>query len=212
MGVTPDTHSRFVAWARRGDRPPVAEVLSQEREDIEDQGLAAEYLVDLALELSAADQLEAVSHAREAVQLSREANALVADFWPVWMYASELIHYHGDRRVLAETLAFVEDPGIPWPAGIRAQRARLQAFVGEDGSLSDAAVEGLYREALSTARSWGSVVHEAHVQADLGCWLIRQGRDDEGAELVAAARGCYEGLGATRWLESLERRAGAQAS
>ena len=52
------------------------------------------------------------------------------------------------------------------------------------------------RAALDDARSWGSPVLAARCQAELGTFLVGQGRAEEAEPYLAAARTEYERLGA----------------
>ncbi|VXB10344.1 adenylate/guanylate cyclase domain-containing protein [Aeromicrobium sp. 9AM] len=204
-----DVSTRLSASARNEVLHAVAETISEDSEILDDPSWRAEYELDLALEDDAAGRPEAPARALDSVRRMQEATAPAADFWPIWLLASEIARGHLDRGTIQQMLSAVEPSSGPWPAGVRAQRSRLQGVLGEDGSIDAEAVEAAYRDALATAQAWGSTLHEAHVRADLGVWLHRQGRVPEGSELVASARAFYERVGALRWLELLDRRIAA---
>ncbi len=201
-----DVSTRLSASARNVILHPVAHAVAEDSDTLDDPSWRAEYELDLALEDDAAGRMEAPARALDSVRRMQEATAPAADFWPIWLLASEIACGHRDRAVIQQMLAAVEPSGGPWPAGVRAQRSRLQGVLGEDGSIDAGAVEAAYRDALATAQSWGSTLYAAHVQADLGVWLHQQGRGPEGAELVASARAFYERVGAMRWVERLDNR------
>jgi hypothetical protein len=124
-----------------------------------------------------------------------------------WVGASQIALVEGQREALVQLLTLVEDDAGPYQVGLRAQRARVRAVVGQDGSLSAESVEAEFKEALDQVRAWRSALYEAHTSADYGTWLIAQGRHDEGAALIGAARDFYSRVGATRWLDALDRQA-----
>ncbi|KRA38202.1 hypothetical protein ASD81_06000 [Nocardioides sp. Root614] len=205
LAFSADISLRFHAWGRGTDRLPVAETVGQTAEDIEDPGVVAEFYVDRALEAMIAGQPDAVELALEGARLIVEGAATSMDIWSIWMFAAVVVGERGDSTDVAAVLALADVPDGPLPLGVRALYLQLRAGAGRDGSLADDTVEQLYRDALGKARTWGSVVHEARIAADLGAWLVRQGRRGESVDLLDRAREVYGQLGARAWLEDLER-------
>lgn len=65
-------------------------------------------------------------------------------------------------------------------------------------------VESTLRVAIQGFDAWGAMPYRARTEAELGSWLIRQGRPDEATPLLESARAGFAELGATAWLEQLE--------
>ena len=85
-------------------------------------------------------------------------------------------------------------------------RARMAATVGDH-----AAADAGFRAAIGMFREIGMRPAHAMAQAEYGEWLATQGRHDDAAPLLAAARETLEALAATPWLERIaeaERAAG----
>ncbi len=65
---------------------------------------------------------------------------------------------------------------------------------------------------MTEADAWRSAPTAARARADLGAWLVHEGRIAEAEPLLAAARETFERLGARRWSAQLDARlAGAPA-
>ncbi|GAA3510593.1 AAA family ATPase [Aeromicrobium panaciterrae] len=206
LAFTSDIALRYQAIARGEDRAPVVEMADQAPEGIEDPTVLAEYYTDRALESLGAGRADAARLAMEGVRRIVESASTSIDIWLIWIIAAEVVRAQGDRESAVALLELATVRGGPLPQGVRAQHARLRAFAGEDGSLTDEAVEEAYRDALSSARGWGASLFEAHVAADLGRWVARQGRHDESNDLVDQAREVYRRIGATRWRDDLPQR------
>ncbi len=78
-------------------------------------------------------------------------------------------------------------------------RANAAVAAGDDGAAAEA-----FGVALANARSVGYGYFLAHVLHDYGRWLLGAGRDDEARPLLEEARGLFEHMGATLWLERLD--------
>lgn len=204
LAFTSDITLRFQALARGVERPSVAETVDQAPEDIEEPTVVAEYYVDRAIEALAAAHGDAVELALEGARRSVESASTSIDIWSIWILAAEVVRQQGDKESVVAVLDLATARGGPLPQGVRAQYVRLRAFAGEDGSLTPEAVESAYREALTSARAWGAALFEAHICADLGAWLVHQGREDEGSDLLGQAGEVYRRIGAKRWLERLD--------
>ena len=138
----------------------------------------------------------------QSLAASREACGFGDDFpvlWPICVLASIAA---GDLDQAARQIALMEDAprGHVLPLA-RAQLPRLQGMLaisrGEDPqALLTAAIDALDR--------FGAVPDAARTRHALGAWLADQGRADEAAELLDAARQTYTDLGATVWLAELD--------
>lgn len=114
-----------------------------------------------------------------------------ADLAEMWMVAAETgrdLAVAGDASALPALTDLVAHRNGPWPPGIVAQRLRLEAIAGQDGSSSPDEIDALFRGALEAARSWGSALYVARICSDYGTWLLAQGRTAEGEDLHAHAR------------------------
>jgi Tfp pilus assembly protein PilF len=78
-------------------------------------------------------------------------------------------------------------------------RALLAAAAGDD----DAAEEDFER-ALAAARSGRQDYWLAALLHDYGRWLLTQRRTEQAASALGEARGGFEGMGATQWLELID--------
>jgi hypothetical protein len=202
MALESDFVRRLIAMARGEQWPALAETVDEDLATSEDPGERASYLLNSAIEALAAEQAEATTLALSSVQGSEEERGGAEAFWFNWPYAAEIAREQGQDGAIAELLGLVDGQG-PYPPAVLAQRSRLKAVQGQDGSLSAEEIEQAYAEALSTIRSWGSAHFVAHISADFGSWLVSQGREEEGAALIAEARDFYQGVGAARWLNAL---------
>ncbi|HET6626178.1 MAG TPA: adenylate/guanylate cyclase domain-containing protein [Nocardioidaceae bacterium] len=127
------------------------------------------------------------------------------DFTRLWPTAVDLALEVGDDVVLGRLLQLVDDAsnGVA-PPSVMVHRKRVAGLVAiRDGGPPDL-VEGTMREAISGYADWGSVPYRARAEAELGTWLVGQGRADEAAALLDSARVSFNELGATAWLEQLE--------
>ena len=204
--VTPDIIERTIGRARGEDVPAAEDVFGQDAEVLEEPAMLAEYTLDRALD-AAGDRLdEAAEIALDGVRQLSAATTAVLDFWPGWLTASEIISRQRSPDALTELLEYVDNHKGPCPAGITAQRIRLEAVLGELGSMTAPEIEHKYTEAVGLMRAWGATTLEAHTCADYGTWLERQGRADEAADQLGRAQEVYHQLGASRWLEALESR------
>ena len=84
------------------------------------------------------------------------------------------------------------------------QRIRANAAAARGDGAAAAEAFGL---SLAAARNLGSPYYLAPVLHDYGRWLVEDGRPDDAAPLLAEARGLFEKMGATVWLERLDELA-----
>jgi class 3 adenylate cyclase/tetratricopeptide (TPR) repeat protein len=86
--------------------------------------------------------------------------------------------------------------------------ARIRANVAAASGDQDTAADE-YGRALAIGRNLGQKALLAPVLFDYGRWLVETGRAEEAAPLLDEARTIFEGMGASRWLERLEKVGGA---
>ncbi len=62
------------------------------------------------------------------------------------------------------------------------------------------------RAGIDALRTFGATGFQAQAEEELGRWLVTQGRTDEAAPLLDAARTTFAEIGATGWLAKLDER------
>jgi class 3 adenylate cyclase/predicted ATPase len=85
-----------------------------------------------------------------------------------------------------------------------AQLNRIRGIAAAARGDGEAAAEALAL-ALAAARNLGFAAELAPVLYDYGRWLVEDGRPEDAAPLLAEARGLFERMGATVWLDRLAR-------
>ena len=126
-----------------------------------------------------------------------------------WTTAVDLVIETGDRVAYHRLLEFADDSQTRIPISLKGHRLRLEALWEARHGGDPSAVERGLRDALEAYDAWGSVVHRARTQADLGVWLAGQGRAAEADPLLEQARATFTEIGATSWLAQLDARLGA---
>ena len=122
----------------------------------------------------------------------------------MWPTAVEVAMRAGDDRAVGGLLDLVDsDQGRSVvPRAITAHRTRIAGLLAR-GETPER-VEQLLREALEGVTTWGAAPYRARTEAELGAWLISQGRPDEGGPLLDRGRATLAGLGARAWLAETE--------
>jgi tetratricopeptide (TPR) repeat protein len=170
--------------------------------DVQHQGLAL-YWNSL---LARADgrTTEALSSLADFVQ------RLVAEGYPEFAVpmledASTLANGLGDPSLALPVVSFVDEfPAARRTRGLEACRRRIHANVAAARGDQDVAADE-FAVALATVRNLGKAAHLAPVLADYGRWLAETGRADEAQPLLDESRALFEQMGATLWLERLDR-------
>ena len=213
MGIELDEQSmrpwreltRVVVDAARGRSiASVADALPGDSELINDIGYSALRAAALAQEAAVSGDGSASTHAVQSVEKLFELARFSDDFTIAWVLASDVVWRARDEVALRRLIAIVDsEPGL-LPTGLRCQRARLRALMGDRDGMPASEVETWFQEAVEEARRWGSAVWEAHACADLAAWLGEQGRHEDAAEPASRARGIYDDLGAAAWRARLD--------
>ena len=158
------------------------------------------------------DDRAAVSLAREGLDLVLGENWVYDDYAEVHGFVLEVALRFGDRELLDHLRQVVLEAGALLPTGLRGHDAYLRA-IDADPVTSPEEVERLFTTAVHEYDVWGSPVYVARARAAYGVWLTRQGRAEDAAAQLTAARQTYEELGAVGWLRELEEQlAGSRVS
>ncbi|MGH3362822.1 MAG: hypothetical protein ACRDOM_10240, partial [Nocardioides sp.] len=175
--------------------------------DEQDEGIAAfRTAVEARMALAQQDP-RAVSSALSALRTMHAVTGVYDDFTVLFLIATDVAWEMGDRQALEEMMGLVDlRTRERLPRGLLAQHTRLRALLAAQDGEEPEQVERLFREALAHAQAWNSVPTSARTLADLGTWLARQGRADEGATSLAEAREAFERLGAVAWTDQLDRQ------
>ena len=161
-----------------------------------------------SIEASQRGDLEAaVRLAVFANQKMYEISGTWDDLCHMWPTAVELALEAGDNVALETLIDLIDgESNRPVSAGMRIHRKRVAGLLAIRNGESPEAVESTLREAISEFERWGAIPSMARTQADLGAWLVDQGRAAEATPLIESARAVFAGLGASAWLEELEHQ------
>jgi class 3 adenylate cyclase len=180
---------------------------SDARPQFDDMGAVAWLAHCEALAARAEGRLrDAVGLAMEALRNSFSVMGHYDDFPYLWDSAADIVLQASDAHTYAELvgLAGGADDRVPLPlVGHRDRVAGLWLMRTDPDS---PLVESRLRAGLEAYERWGSVLHRARTEADLGVWLTANGRGDEAVALLDRARAAFSEMGASAWLERLEDR------
>jgi class 3 adenylate cyclase/tetratricopeptide (TPR) repeat protein len=132
----------------------------------------------------------------------------LAHFWPLATWASV------EAGRLPEDLPdmvrrFLDETGPT--TGLAGQAHVTEALLASRQPEPDAEkVETGFRHGVEVLERSGFRLWAARGREALGAWLLDQGRTEDGRLELAAARAYYEGLGAARWVERVDRLVVAQ--
>jgi hypothetical protein len=127
--------------------------------------------------------------------------------------AARLLADQGDVEVARRLVHELEGRPKGLPAALlAAYEHAFRGLVGVHDGDDPATVESELRMGIEGLAASGAVPDRAHTQADLGGWLLAQGRTDEGRELLQTARTTYVELGAVRWVERVDQKLGLRAA
>ena len=152
--------------------------------------------LDGALDAALVDVLETVDLALE-LRNSAVAADLLSD-------ASRYVVSTGDHAAAFSLIASFEVlPASGHTRAIDSQLYRLRANAAAAAG-DEAAAGEAYGIALANARNLGFHYWLAQVLYDYGRWLVGADRLDEGGPLLEEARGLFENMGATVWLDRID--------
>lgn len=139
------------------------------------------------------------------------ASGTADDFVHPWPVAVELAMELGATETLDHLMGVLEDATTRTtvPLSVRAHHRRFLALLARETDPDS--VEGMLRQAIAELDEWGSRHYTARAEADLGQWLHQLGRGDEAEPLLSHARSVLTDLGATAWLEQLDRQGATSA-
>ncbi len=171
----------------------------------EDELSAAVRLLVNAMQSSGTSQA-VVELATSACRNVLDLSGYYDDFGVVMNIAMDLLVRLGSHEGLAALVALVEEHGERRrpPAAVRFARHRARAHLGVASGSPATEVEGEFSQAMQDVDAWRSPVWRARLCADLAAWAGREGLLELAEARRREARGLYEELGATGWIEQLE--------
>ena len=127
------------------------------------------------------------------------------DLCHMWPMAVELALEASDDAAVETLIDLIDgESDRPVSVGVRILRKRAAGLLAiRDGEPAEV-VESTLHEAISELGEWGAIPFRARTQAELGAWLVDQGRAEEATPLLDAARTTFAELGASAWLTELE--------
>jgi hypothetical protein len=128
------------------------------------------------------------------------------DFPYLWADAADVAVRLGDGTVFERLAALVRETPGRVPPSLRAHLIRAEALWAWRQDPSDEQVPEALRTSVDLFEAWGSRVHRARTEADLGVWLTAAGRAAEAEPLLAAARELFAEVGAVSWGDDLQAR------
>jgi hypothetical protein len=154
------------------------------------------------------DYLAAASAARGSAELAWRLLGPDVALLDPWILAVDLSVEGGDFAQARQLVAIVAAADSYRVIGVmRAELLRLRGTVEavDPASAADPpCVEQDLLDAIAALDAFGAVPDRARAQATLGAWLTQQGRANEAAPHLDAARATFNELRATRWLRTLD--------
>ena len=161
---------------------------------------------DLARAVVTGDEAEAARLAPHVLDHLLAASGLDDDFFVLW--PPTVLAALADQQVdLAEQLLAPVTQALPGqrPAAVTAQWHRLRGLVaaarGDDPRVRRIRAARRHRRACAPSVPCG---FQAQAEQELGRWLVTQGRTEEAAPLLDAARTAFAEIGASGWLAKLD--------
>ena len=133
------------------------------------------------------------------------ASGLDDDFFVLWPPAV-LAALGAEDLDLADRLLVPVSAALPGqrPPAVAAQWHRLRGLVSAARGDDPQFAETELRAGIDALRTFGATGFQAQAEEELGRWLVTQGRTDEAAPLLDAARTTFAEIGATGWLAKLD--------
>ena len=160
---------------------------------------------DLARAVVTGDEAEAARLAPHVLDHLLAASGLDDDFFVLW--PPTVLAALADKQVdLAEQLLAPVTQALPGqrPAAVTAQWHRLRGLVAAARGDDPEFAESELRAGIDALRTLGARGFQAQAEEELGRWLIAQGRTEEAAPLLDAARAAFAEIGASGWLAKLD--------
>jgi class 3 adenylate cyclase len=192
-------------WLAEARGEPLPPRVADEKTD-EVISLAWLASADLARATAAGGDDDVARLAAFALDQMLTAAGLDDDFFVLWPNTVLAALEARDLDLAERLLAPVSEalPGQRSPA-VSAQWHRLRGLLaatrGDDPELAETEM----RAGVEALAAYGATGSHAQAQEELGRFLAAQGRDDEAGPLLAAARTTYTQIGATGWLDRLEK-------
>ncbi len=143
--------------------------------------------------------------AAEATEQMHGISGTWDDFTHMWPTAVDLALECEEQSVVTRLLSLVDDTANALvPPCVRTHRTRFLGLMAIVDGSSPEQVDSMLRAAIAGFHEWGSVPYRARAEAELGAWLMGQGRGDEALPLLDSARAGFTEIGATAWLSRLE--------
>jgi class 3 adenylate cyclase/tetratricopeptide (TPR) repeat protein len=202
LGVVPQIH--LARGDLEGAKRPLK--LFEDARDSDDVQERSNYALGTALiDMAEGHPADALAHAIAAMELSEAQGWGSETAKEAFGAAVEAALALGDTAKAEELISFVEDlpPGYV-PQMIRAHCSR---FRGRLAAIEGAAerAEQEFKAAAGSFRELATPFPLAVTQLEYAEWLVQEGRAEEAAPLLSEARGTFERLGATPWLERVDR-------
>ncbi len=190
-------------WRRAAGREPIATQMPVVESE-EDSVRLWTLHVRMLRAAQAGDADRAAAFAEETAKVFAPLVGPVDDFNHLWPETVRVALAADRVPLAADLLGRVEavPPGDVTPA-MRAFLTVLRAEVAIASQGDPAAIEADLRAGVAAFESYGSPPNRARAEADLGRWLLHQGRTDEAEHLFDAATVAYAALGAPRWAAEL---------
>jgi len=151
------------------------------------------------------DLESAVRLALDATEQMYALSGTWDDCTHMWPTAVEMALEACDDNALTRLLDLIDDGSSgPVSLAMRIHRKRVAGLLAIRDGESPEIVETTMHEVIAEFEEWGAMPYRARTQADLGAWLVAQGRAEEATPLLNSARAAFAELGATAWLEQLE--------
>jgi class 3 adenylate cyclase len=151
------------------------------------------------------DPGSAASIAEQSIGHILAYSGLDDDFVHLWPWMLDAALAAGNTDLAAKLLEPVTTaPSGIVPPGVAAQLPRLRGLVAAARGGDPSDVETELRAGVTALERFGNVGQRARAEAELGRWLVGQGRADEAEQLLERARETFTEIGATGWLRQLD--------
>ncbi|HET7901794.1 MAG TPA: adenylate/guanylate cyclase domain-containing protein [Candidatus Nanopelagicales bacterium] len=196
-------------WVAEAMGEPLDEVADEPDSSPTDEAQTRSWrnIVRVVRDLDAGDAAAAAQLAESTIDHMIADMGIEDDFLVLWPWLVQAALAAGDVT-LAERLLQPVDESLPGrvSAGVAAMSHRLRALVGAARGDAPDDVERSFRAGIAALEEFGAPGYRARTQHELAEWLLHQGRTDDAAPLLAAARSTYEDMAATGWMAAVDAR------